>query len=172
MEKEKIKRNTIVVGVSIQPKHVEYIKHLMEEKAFLSASDVHRRALEYFHDAILPDYVYKLTPAGVAKKKEQEKAKMLSEATPEDFAKNMSMPIRVATAGENLVKPGDKVAFTYFAAWTTPVPILLSRLQAFYKEYPGDLEEHLGRVKIEGPIEPLLTEGTRYVSNFGYTCTI
>lgn len=157
---------------SVFQRQLDILAHIQKDKGMGSRSEVVRAALTFYHDKLYPDYIFHLSPTAKAKQKDQDRDNLLSEATPEDFAENMSMPIRTAVTGENLVKPGDKVAFTYFAAWTTPVPILLSRLQAFYKEYPGDLEEHLGRVKIEGPIEPLLTEGTRYVSNFGYTCTI
>ncbi len=84
-----INRKTIVVGMALLPQHMEYIENLMNRKAFMSKSDVVRRAIEFFHDATFPDYIYNKSATDKKKRTEIEQKEKKEAMTDEDFATNV-----------------------------------------------------------------------------------
>jgi Arc/MetJ-type ribon-helix-helix transcriptional regulator len=86
MPKE-IKRKTIITGISVLPKHQEYVAQLMEEKAFMSVSDVYRRALEFLHEKTFPSYVYNKSASDILKRKKIKEVVEFENIPPEDYAK-------------------------------------------------------------------------------------
>lgn len=87
---EKIKRNTIVIGVSVLPRHKEQIEHLITDKGtYKSASEVVQRAIEFYHDKLYPAYVFNETAAGKLKARKLKDLEAQASISPDQLAEEL-----------------------------------------------------------------------------------
>ncbi len=136
---DKVKRNTKVVGVSILPKHQEYIDHLMEQKAYMSASDVHRRAIEFLHEKTFPDYIFNKSAADNKRREELTETQKIEAMSEEEYATDMVNGIILeSTQGEN--KGKKFVVIHWFGNSIGAVPLVGSK--DFFITKPEFAENH------------------------------
>lgn len=151
--------------ITLYAQQADFLKFAVDNKGAASESEIIRWALDDYKKSHYPDYIWKLTPGQEDKKKKLEKDKTFLDASPEKYAEYIQSPIRKNTDGYDM-------AFIYFSDWKKPTPVALKQLKQFAKQFPADIENHLNRVKTEGPVEKHLKVGEEYSSNFGFTSTI
>ena len=142
-----VKRNTVIMGVSVMPRHKELIDHLMVDKGtFKSASEVVQRAIEFFHDKTYPDYVYNKSATDVFKRK-QLKAQIELETMPdEDFCNKYF-------AGAPILPGSEGKLYFLTHRWGNAVTAsLLSEVRDVISKFPDLPEYHETSIKERGPV--------------------
>ena len=100
----KINRKATGKMVSLFPQQLEVINHLIADKGMGSASDVIRQALNYFHNALYPAYIFNLTPAGKIKELKLKELQAEIELTPEQIAEDIKARIVSDANGNKFVR--------------------------------------------------------------------
>lgn len=135
------KQKTIQKLFSVMPKHVDILKHFIEDGRALSESDVVRQALLFFHDKTYPNYIFQLSPAGEVKKRNLDKV-LKHEAIPdEEFAKSLKAWIKPDVDGTPFA------IIHQIANMCQAVP--LSQLKEFAATHKQDIDLHRAKVKEE-----------------------
>lgn len=136
-----IKRNTIVTGFSIMPRHKELITHFIEDKGtFKSASEVVQRAIEFFHDKTYPDYIYNKSATDVLKREKLSTKKSLDEMSDLDYAKDVIGALVI----------GDKIIMHWFSNTIEVRP--LAGCKDFFSNNTDIVENHRA-INALNPIE-------------------
>lgn len=143
------------------PMHQRIIEHLMEDKStFTSASDVIRRALEFYHDKTYPAYIFQLSPAAEDKKRKREAEEAEESISIEDYAANLGMVYHLNREGEPFIlmhQIGNMV-----------MAIPAGEFRDWAKKHPADMETHASKVR-STPVESMLTSAyMQTLMNSGY----
>lgn len=143
--------------VSIGDKQEEIIRHFVEEGRAISDSDVVRQALNYYHDKVFPNYIFRLTPAAKKKQKELDYEDEYENQTEEDFA--LSIGFHPVTT-----RDGAKLAF-YRYLGHEPRLVPLEGLKDWAEQHDLELIQNRNEMKYE-PVEKFFTSawGQRFVT--------
>lgn len=140
------RRKTTVVGVSLTDQTIEYVEHLLEDKGFVSKSEVFRRAIEFYHEKSYPNYIFNRSATDVAKRVSLEKNSDLEELSDLDYARKY-LPGGVFFEGENTETHEIDQVYLIFDDQGMIRPWKLKNVKRFFSSQKNHVHAHLDAIK-------------------------
>ena len=142
------RRKTIVVGVSLTQQGVDYVEHLLEDKGFVSKSEVFRRAIEFYHEKTYPDYIYNRSATDKIKRASLEKNNDIEELSDIDYARKY-LPEGLYFQGYNIQTKENGQYYLIFDDQGYIRPWKLTNVKRFYESQKNHVNAHKERIKTE-----------------------
>lgn len=140
------RRKTQVVGVSLTQQSVDYVEHLLEDKGFVSKSEVFRRAIEFYHEKTYPNYIFNRSATDVAKRATLEKNNDLEELSDLQYARKY-LPGGVFYEGENPQTHEINQVYLIFDEQGRIRPWHLKNIKKYYTNQKNHVNAHKEAVK-------------------------
>lgn len=142
------RRKTQVVGVSLTQQSVDYVEHLLEDKGFVSKSEVFRRAIEFYHEKTYPNYIFNRSATDIAKRATLEKNNDLEELSDLQYARKY-LPGGLFYEGENTQSHEIDQNYLIFDEQGLIRPWPLKNVKRYFAQQKNHVNAHKDAVKTQ-----------------------
>lgn len=147
-------RKTQIVASSLTPQCIEYIDHLLEDKGFVSKSEVMRAAITFYHDKTYPNYIYNRSATDMAKRQTLNKNNDLEDLSDLEYAQKY-LPGGLYFEGPNTQDGEMTQVYLIFDDRGDVRPWALKNVKRFYESQKQFVSSHRDFIKQSSITEAL-----------------